>query len=131
MRYDVLMTYFPWVEELANCSLSVIFEQLKMDVKADVDAKNQIDGDNQFTKYRIAYGPSALSVTFGEMNLTIDSVSFHQTKTAIEVRDAKHEILFTATPTLSDDGKCRLKIGKDECELWQFRKRALEALLFR
>jgi hypothetical protein len=107
MRYDVLMTYFPWVEERANCSLSVIFERLKMDVQADVDAKNKIDGDNQFTKYRVGYGPQAIAVTSGEPNLTIDSVSFHQTKTAIEVKDAKQIVLLTATPTLSDDGNCR------------------------
>jgi hypothetical protein len=58
------------------------------------------------------------------------SVSFYLTDNAIEVRDNISGKKFDVTPTLSDDGNCRVMVNGRECELWHVRKRALEELFF-
>jgi hypothetical protein len=37
---------------------------------------------------------------------------------------------FEATPTVNDEGKCRLKVNGIEREFWQVRRMALEKLFF-
>ena len=41
------------------------------------------------------------------------------------------EMMLQASLTLDDAGECRLRVGNELLTLWQFRKRALEDLLFR
>lgn len=122
---------FDWVTARANCSLAGIFARLKAELAVDVEKKNAIDGDNYMARYVLSPSNGSISVTLAEGNLPIDSVVFEVTRMAIEVKDANGKTVITATPTLSDDGVCRLKIGDVECELWQLRKRALEKLFFR
>jgi hypothetical protein len=59
-----------------------------------------------------------------------DCARFKLTATAIEVFDRNDKLRFKATPTLNDEGECRLKIDGQERELWHLRKMALEPLFF-
>jgi hypothetical protein len=58
-----------------------------------------------------------------------ETVTFDiQDKHIVALRDDK--VFLRGKVTLCDDGKCRIKADGQELELWQFRKRALEALFF-
>ena len=43
----------------------------------------------------------------------------------------EHELLFSAEITLTDEGRCKFKVGDKELEQWQLRRKALEKLFFR
>jgi len=47
------------------------------------------------------------------------------------VNDKDGKKILEATLTLNDSGECRVKIGGQEYELWQMRKKALENLFFK
>ena len=65
----------------------------------------------------------------GARNSILGSVRFVLADDAIEV--LHNDLLaFKGVNTLCDDGRCRLKVGDRELDLWQFRKRALEDLFF-
>jgi hypothetical protein len=123
------MNDFDWVSARGNCSLAAVFESLKQDVQRDVNVRNQIDG-MEVERYKVVMRSDTVSVLREEMALLHDAIAFVLTKNGIEVKDVKGQVTMTATPTLTDDGRCLLKVGGKECEIWQFRKRALEELLF-
>jgi hypothetical protein len=59
------------------------------------------------------------------------AVAFHRTTTGIEVRDAGNDaVILKGELTLSNDGECKFKVGENTYSFWQFRKLALEDLLF-
>ena len=123
---------FDWVSARTQCSLPVIFQRLKSDLQDDINKKNEIEGKNQFARFRVSFSNTRITVSLVEAgNLLLDPVFFEITRLAIEVRDANNQLLFSAVPTLCDDGVCRLKINGEERELWHLRKRALEDFLFR
>jgi hypothetical protein len=39
-------------------------------------------------------------------------------------------VLFRASITLTNGGQCKLRVGEEELEQWQFRRMALEKLFF-
>jgi len=59
------------------------------------------------------------------------SIEFMRTDAGISVRRDDGTFVLEATLALNDDGKCRLKVGKEELSFWQFRKRAMEDLFFK
>ena len=59
-----------------------------------------------------------------------DVISFVLQNDAIEVRDKEQKTLFTSTVGLNNEARCIIKVNNQEYELWQFRKLALENLLF-
>jgi hypothetical protein len=58
------------------------------------------------------------------------SVDFVCTRDEIQVSDDKDQLLYSASLTLNDEGKCRLRVGDKELTQWQFRRMALEKLFF-
>jgi hypothetical protein len=42
----------------------------------------------------------------------------------------EREIIFTATITFTNQGRCKIKVGDQELEQWQVLKMALEDLFF-
>ncbi len=124
------MPEFDWVSARSACSLVAIFEQLKMQLQEDVAKRQSLREEMAHYGFRIVGKDKRLAVVV-EGSGIYDSVLFILTDSGIEVADKDGKLRFKATPTLSDDGECRLKVGDQERELWHVRKMALEELFFR
>ena len=126
-----------WVAKRAECSVRSMFDKLKDEVKEDVATMNQLLP--QANEKRFSFGPSTLSKFSVQrvddvMGIIISSIEFIVEGDAIVVRESDNSgttELFSATVTLNSEGRCLCKVGNDELEQWQVRKRALEAFFFR
>lgn len=125
------MAEFDWVTARAECSLVVTFEKLKLQLRDDVDKREAIlrAGPEANYGFKLVLDRKGAAVVM-EGNQIHDSVLFRLTDKAIEVVDNAGKTRFAATPTLDDEGQCKLSVNGQELELWQFRKKALEALFF-
>lgn len=120
---------FDWVTALSQCSLGVVFEELRQQVKSDVDTRqNQTKGAHYGFRF-VSTSTKSFSVLV-EGNNIHGTVWFENTGKAISVRGENAVPNFSATLTLNEDRECRLKINEQEYELWQARKIALETLFF-
>ncbi len=123
---------FDWVEARSTCSAAVIFEQLKEQLREDVDKRQKLrEGPPWYFGFRFIEQGRRVTI-LKEGNQIHRVVAFRLAEKAIEVTDEEGNVKFSAVPTISDDGKCRLKVkGQEkEKELWQFRKMALDELFF-
>ena|SRR5579862_2638719 len=118
-----------WVVARRDCSPNAMFEKLRLEVEEDVKIRNGLRPKECHYGFRFATSGSSFSA-IREGNKLGKSIAFHLNDSVIAVKDDKGQTLFTATLTLDDEGKCKFKIGKDERESWQVRKRALEELFF-
>jgi hypothetical protein len=128
---------FDWVVELGKCSPKVVFEQLMLGVKSDVKSRNEslyrikanynftVVSDGSITKVFIITSANIA----GEQH-SPKAVSFSLQTDKIEAMDEGGNLICSATLTLNDKRECRLKVEEKELEQWQFRKLALESLLF-
>jgi hypothetical protein len=120
---------FDWVTARASCSLGGVFDGLLEGVRHDVATRNKQAGPVrlEFSAEPNLFRVSATKVATG----AVTRVEFRLTPQAIEVAapDGGTPTL-SATVILGDDGVCRLKVGDGELLPWQFRKRALERLMF-
>ena len=124
------MPDFDWVTEYARCSIGALFEKLKLQLQEDVDKRQELRGSGPSYKFVLLHNSEKATVLI-EGNNVHESVVFRLSGRAIEVVDDEGNVRFTATPTLNDEGECRLKINGEEKELWHLRKMALEELFFR
>lgn len=128
------MSDFDWVTARSNCSLAIIFERLKASVQEDVAKRQELTPKSEFGYrygFRTDLGPNRISVVLeGPAVTEPESLVFYLRKDSIEVVDGKGALKFKATPTINDEGECRLKVAGQEKDLWQFRKMVLEDLLF-
>lgn len=122
-----------WVRERAACIPYAIFETLRNQIEGDMHARNALTAESGFIKRNFTFQDEGnwfaviLQRSIGEPK----GVSFHLTSIGLKVRDVEsRRVLFEASLTLSDDGKCRLKADNTEYNLWQFRKLALHDLFF-
>jgi len=130
-EYTKTVKNIDWVAALSSCQLSTVFETLRMQIQEDVKArKEQLQGQADYSYTYIGNG-SSFAVAAAGNRISGKIVKFALADNAIVVADADDKVLFQATLTLNDDGECRLLIDGQEREFWQFRKRALEGLLFR
>lgn len=72
----------------------------------------------------------SFAVTLTGNGIPHRSVSFSLIGEVIVFRDDQKDVSIAAGLTLNDSGECRLKVGSDERESWQFRRAALEDLFF-
>jgi len=130
-----------WVSLRAECTVGKIFERLKSGVEHDIGIRQTAIPAEGYPKLWVERG-----VGSGSFKVILDGaykdpvtakttivhsvVDFTFDQHKILVHDEDRKITYVATATLCDDGKCRLSVGGQELELWQFRKRALEGLLF-
>lgn len=123
---------FDWVAARWNCSLTMVFEKLKAQIKSDVDSiksrRNSRLNEVEFTNNGNNFVVALITVSPGNI---VDAVSFTLRENEILVTDMRERELFRAMPSIDDDGDCILMVGDKECELWQVRKKALEKLFFR
>jgi len=125
-----------WVKVRAECTVDLVFEQLRRETEVDVARRNEYLSESQkkngvsfsvedrddgsFVVYRRGSGLAG-SVSFGIVGssiLAIDAIG-----TTIEAKVG-----------MNDSGRCMLRVNEPksilEIETWQFRKKALEPLFF-
>jgi hypothetical protein len=118
-----------WVKARSECCPARVFQQLKLGVEADVKARQAIHTPDENYGFSTASAAGSVTVLIQGNHLR-GCVTFDQTEDGISVRNEKDEVMLEATLTLNNEGQCRLKVLGQEYELWQFRKIALEHLLF-
>ena len=124
---------FDWVTARNDCSIRGVFEALRLGIENDIKIRNdQVRSDD---KRKYSYGMTVMAggiVVYLEGVVGMSqSVPLSITQNgSILVRDENNEPMLEAYPTISDDGKCRLKINGQERELWHVRKTILEKLFF-
>jgi hypothetical protein len=125
---------FDWVTARADCSLGVVFGQLIDAIRRDV-AIRQKQAGGPILEVKLDASTSTFTVYASHRGtLAARTLDLRQTATTIdaELFDATGAPLerISGSLTLGDDGICRLKVAGVELLPWQFRRRALETLLF-
>jgi hypothetical protein len=121
---------FDWVTALSECSLSVVFEELRQQVKGDVDkAQSQRPKQAHYGFRFVSTSTKSFSVLV-EGNKIRGTIWFENTGKEISVRGENDFPKLSATVTLNKDRECRIRIDGQEYELWQMRRMALETLFF-
>src|ERR1700687_3113662 len=108
---------FEWVKARAACSLVVLFERLKMDLKNDVDERHALLSKECPYRFTLVTNSKSVKVLVEGPGVS-GSVEFRLESPAIKVFTASGQLIHIATPTLNDKGDCRLKVGEQECEPW-------------
>jgi len=120
---------FDWVTERSSCSLPKVFKDLRSQVEADVKTRNALRPNNSPYEFSVAENGDDFTVLLEAKDVN-RSVIFSLADHAILVRDDKGNQMLEITVTFNDVGKCRLNVNKEEHELWQVRRMALEKLFF-
>ena len=124
---------FDWVTERTKCSIENVFEQLRLDVKSNVEKRQELrerSSEFGFTNaFSFASNMGKFSASMNTHNYR-GTVIFVLRKNSIVVLDENEQVQFSATVTLNNNKQCRLVVGNEELEPWQFRKKTLEKLFF-
>jgi hypothetical protein len=129
----IIPEQFDWVHARSECSLVRVFKELEQGIREDIDIAQSLVPEHYRTKFDIVKAANArFSATRVDdpMAASAHSVDFACGKGKITVYNDKDEIMFAATLTLNNEGKCRLVVNDEEVTQWQFRQRALEKLFF-
>jgi hypothetical protein len=118
-----------WVAALSACSVGAVFEELKQQVRRDVESRNKLRSEYAHYVFRFIPEGDTFVVLIEGMKIH-RTVTFFCRENAIIVQRSKGTPEIEATLTLNDEGECRVKIDGQERELWQMRKMALEELFF-
>jgi len=126
------MEGFDWVAALGSCTLSVIFEQLKLDVESDVGKRNTaLKTNNKNYSFRVVANTDGFCVSRADGTDRRRVAQFTIKNSTIEVLDESGRKVTSATLTLDDNGDCRFLVDGKEKVSWQLRKLALEKLFLR
>jgi hypothetical protein len=123
---------FEWVSARHNCSLGIVFEKLRLDVKNDVAVRVGLRNKAEGSDYGFHFSSSTLSICVSVQNSSrvSHSVIFRLEDNYIVVHGESDRELFRASVALDKSGQCRILIYGQEFEDWQFRQRALEPIFF-
>jgi hypothetical protein len=132
---DEIVNPASWVKDRANCSIGVVFEELKREVQADVAdrealrPKTEVHGHYCF-KFTSGDRSFAAFVDGALMNHKAVLFSLNNSHISIEKKNGDRQETIKASVTLNDKARCVLRIGEKEYEHWQIRKMALDDLFF-
>ena|ERR1700735_1741601 len=118
-----------WVDARAECSVAEMFKSLELGVQEDVERRVSLLKPEEQTMFRAVSRMGRFSVVCESNEYEARSVDFSCTKKEITVSSGG-EIKFTATVSLTNSGRCKLKVNDAELEQWQVRRMALEDLFF-
>jgi hypothetical protein len=127
-------TDFDWITARNICTPTKAFLELRSQVEKDVKDRIVQLSDKE-------RGVCSFSVDNFEWHFAVslkirvlyrtDVIPFKLTPTGIDVSDGgTGKLLYSGVLTLSTDGRCKFKVGEVEYDFWQFRKLALEDILF-
>jgi hypothetical protein len=117
-----------WVKAVGLCSVGKVFDELKLDLKRDVEERNGLLTAAEPYKFTSTPRNGDVIVSL-DGNNRHHSVTFSMHTQGITVR-SDDGTTFEASLTLNDEGECRYRVNGQECEPWQMRKRALWKLFF-
>ena len=120
---------FDWVKERYSCSAAAAFERLRMEVEQDINQRNALRPEMAHYGFKFVSSNTAFAVVREGNNLGM-SVTFTCEGNVIFVKDANRTVILKATLTLGNDGVCRFRVGEEELESWQLRKKLLESMFF-
>lgn len=121
---------FDWVTERTKCSISVMFERLRLGVEHDIAVWERLPDrdpgrvvyDNQGHYFTVTKNgrPDAPRVAFrlGQNTITVDCAGGGKTTS------------FHVALTLNQNRECRFVVDAEELERWQLRQKALSPLFF-
>jgi len=124
-----------WVTERNKCSIDKVFEQMRLDVKDDVEKRQELRVKHPefgfLTGFHFNSSTSKFSASTQRQGGSL-SITFCNRKSRIAVMDENDKEFMSGTLTLTDDMECRIVVSGESqpLEPWQFRKRALEKLFF-
>ena len=121
------MEDFNWVEKRCACSVADVFIALIKEVEIDTATRHAQSAGLQVGFRFQSYGNRKFVVYRSSMDHSTE-VEFVCKDKGIHAKGNKLNLV--ATVGINDQGECRLRIGEEELENWQFRKRVLEALFF-
>ncbi|MGO9272127.1 MAG: hypothetical protein ACLQOO_18000 [Terriglobia bacterium] len=122
------MSEIDWVTKLFACSPTRVFEDLKLQVKKDIDIRNALlpKGSGYGFEMVVSSGDRfVVLIHLGPKRM--QTVEFTLADTGISVGNGT-KLMFDATLTLDDEGECVPKINGREYQFWQMRKMALQDL---
>lgn len=119
-----------WVNARHACSMSEMFERLKLSVQADVDLRNALRDEHKNYKFNFVGSGSSFSVVREGNMISYKAVSFHCRGNTLVVTDYDDKVLLEATLTLNDEGECKFRVKGQERDSWQIRRMALEPMFF-
>jgi len=123
------MDAFDWVKARAACSIAVVFKELELGARGDVDSFHEIAPNNRTLAVVTSDKGNRFSVTrHGNTQLSVDFALNGGKITVTDARRPKWSV--SATLTLNDAGECRLHVDGKDLEQWQFRRKVLEPLFF-
>jgi len=121
---------FDWVTARYECSLPIVFKQLKADVKEDVLTRNSLRPTHSTYAFSVADSGNHLTVML-EGNGMHRFISFDLAEHAIVVKDDKGYQMFDVAVNFNEKGECKLIANDVSRSMWELRRMALEELLFR
>jgi hypothetical protein len=121
---------FDWVTARSACYLPKVFQELRIQVEADVKTRNGLRPNNSPYEFSVVEDGADFIVLLQAKDLR-KSVTFSLTEHAILARDDKGDQMLEVTLTFDEQGKCKLHANKQDREMWQIRRMALEELMFR
>jgi hypothetical protein len=118
-----------WVDARAECSLAEMFKSLELGVHEDVERRVSLLKPEEQIMFHAVSRARRFSVVCESNEFEPRSVDFCSTDKELTVSSGG-EIKFTATVSLTNSGRCKLKVNDTELEQWQVRRMALEDLFF-
>jgi hypothetical protein len=126
------MSEFNWVKARHDCCVGTAFEQLKAQVRDDVQTREDLRPKTEQHQHYAFKFSSLGSDSFAasmEGNKIHKAVTFRlESKTIVITKPDQTETKITVG--LNNEGRCTIKIGGTEYENWQARKLVLDELFF-
>ncbi len=123
---------FDWISARADCSPTQAFMKLRVQIQDDLTKRVAGMSDQEKSKYSFKIVNQDWEFWVSVEGPYIEKgITFRRTSAGINVHDASSDkLLFQGILTLSNDGRCKFKVEDAEYDFWQFRKLALEDILF-
>ena len=119
-----------WVAKRLSCTAFEVFVQLRQGAERDVRIRNEKRGGGERVNFKLKPGEESFTVLREGPKITA-SVEFILIDSGISVRRGSGEIIIEASIMLNDECECGLESEGTLLTCAQFRKRALEDLLFK
>ena len=107
-----------------------MFEKLRRQAQANTVQRNKQLGSDSF-QFTESGEPAVRALAFTVIaTQSPNRANFELKGQTIHASVGNGGSPLQATLTLTDDGNCKIKVGKDELEPWQFLRLVLEPLFF-
>ena|ERR1700733_12986531 len=125
-----------WVEKRASCTVAKVFNQLCDGIVSDVAIYNSVRQLSENLRFRADMHSSGTTIYVANpSSIPRARLAVGVVQNQIIVHEEWNGKKWGVTIGLNDEGRCTLRLKSDdgketELEQWQFRKKALEELLF-